>query len=36
MPDEIRHRKNAAEWIMWIALLPVYWIALLMQKRNDQ
>jgi hypothetical protein len=24
MPNEIRHQKNAAEWIMWIALLPLF------------
>ena len=21
--DEIRHRKNAAEWVMWVVLQPV-------------
>ena len=24
---EIPHRKNAAEWLMWICLQPVAWIA---------
>jgi hypothetical protein len=23
---EIRHRKNAAEWAMWIVLQPVAWV----------
>ena len=22
---EPRHRKNAAEWLMWIALWPIAW-----------
>lgn len=21
--DAVRHRKNAAEWVMWVALWPV-------------
>jgi len=26
------HRKNAAEWIMWIVLQPVRWFLLLRRK----
>jgi hypothetical protein len=24
--SEVRHRKNAAEWAMWIVLQPVAWV----------
>ncbi|MDB5297513.1 MAG: hypothetical protein JWO31_3496 [Phycisphaerales bacterium] len=24
--DPARHRKNAAEWVMWTALQPVAWV----------
>jgi hypothetical protein len=36
MPNEIRHQKNAAEWIMWFVLLPAYWMAIFLGKPNDQ
>jgi hypothetical protein len=28
-PHPIPHRKNAAEWVMWVALQPVRWFLLL-------
>ncbi len=27
-PPQPRHRKNAAEWLMWFALQPVRWALL--------
>jgi hypothetical protein len=27
--SDIPHRKNAAEWVMWVALQPVRWFLLL-------
>jgi hypothetical protein len=27
------HRKNAAEWVMYVALLPFAWIARLRKRR---
>ena len=40
---EPRHRKNAAEWVMWTALQPVVWVCRLWEwinhdrrdRRND-
>jgi hypothetical protein len=31
--NEIPHRKNAAEWLMWIALQPIRWINALFVRR---
>ena len=26
-PAVVRHRKNAAEWVMWALLWPLAWVA---------
>jgi hypothetical protein len=31
VPDPL-HRKNAAEWVMYVALLPVVWIGRIVQR----
>ena len=30
--EEARHRKNAAEWIMWVALQPVAWFLRILRR----
>jgi hypothetical protein len=36
-PYHVPHRKNAAEWVMWLALLPLVPIAhLLARVRNTR
>jgi hypothetical protein len=34
MQEEIRHRKNAAEWIMWFCLLPLFAACWIREKLN--
>jgi hypothetical protein len=31
-PYHIPHRKNAAEWMMWVALLPLVPIAIVIER----
>jgi hypothetical protein len=31
-PYHVPHRKNAAEWVMWVALLPLVPLALLVER----
>ena len=32
MPDPL-HRKNAAEWVMYVVLLPIAWVARMTKRR---
>jgi len=34
--EENLHRNNAAEWVMWVCLLPVVAIARVFGRRNSQ
>ena len=31
--QDVPHRKNAAEWMMWIVLQPVRWVCALFVRR---
>jgi hypothetical protein len=32
---EIRHRKNAAEWVMWVLFQPIRWFLIGRSKLHD-
>jgi len=35
-PSQVPHRKNAAEWAMWIALQPVRWFMAFASRLNGR